>query len=82
VNVSPDGSAYTCYGGMNFIHSPLYADIARGQDLSQFRMGNLFDPAFRLNATDQICSMPCNAACDRDVAIIRPVKARDAVAVL
>lgn len=72
VNFSPDGSAYTCYGGMNFIHSPLYLDIARGRDLSPYRMGNLFDPDFQLNSHDIICSMPCNAACDRDVAIIRP----------
>lgn len=73
INLTPDGSAYTCYGGMNFIHSPLYADIAGGKDLSQFQMGNLFDPAFRLNSRDMICSMPCNAACDRDYTTIRPL---------
>ena len=73
VNFSPDGSAYTCYGGMNFIHSSLYSDIADGKDLSAFRMGNLFEPEFRMNSADILCSMPCNAACDRDAAIIRPV---------
>ena len=57
---------------MNFIHSPLYLDIARDRDLSPYRMGNLFDPDFQLNSHDIVCSMPCNAACDRDVAIIRP----------
>jgi MoaA/NifB/PqqE/SkfB family radical SAM enzyme len=71
---SPDGSAYTCYGGMNFIHSGLYRDIVMGHDVSGFRVGNIFDPRFHLNAKDQICSMPCNAACDRDTVIIRPCR--------
>jgi len=72
VNFSPDGSAYTCYGGMNFIHSSLYSEMAAGRNLSGFRIGNLFDSRFQLNTQDRICSMPCNAACDRDAAIIRP----------
>jgi organic radical activating enzyme len=74
VNFSPDGTAYTCYGGMNFIHSPLYSDAASGKDLSQFRMGNLFDAGFRLYSHEIVCSMPCNAACDRDAVIMRPIK--------
>ena len=74
VNLSPDGSAYTCYGGMNFIHSSQYSEIATGRDLSRFRIGNLFDSGFRLNSHEIICSMPCNAACDRDAVIIRPIK--------
>lgn len=72
VSFSPDGSAYTCYAGMNFIHSTLYSEIAKGKDLSQYRMRNIFDPGFKMNATDSVCSMPCNLACDRDSAIIRP----------
>jgi MoaA/NifB/PqqE/SkfB family radical SAM enzyme len=73
ITFSPDGSAYTCYGGMNFIHSTLYSDIIPGRDLSLFRMGNLFDSNFHLNEEDVICSMPCNAACDRDMAIIHQI---------
>ena len=74
VTFSPDGSAYTCYGGMNFLHSTLYSDIIPGRDLSPFRMGNLFDSDFRLNDGDVVCSMPCNAACDLDMAIIRRIE--------
>jgi MoaA/NifB/PqqE/SkfB family radical SAM enzyme len=73
INLCPDGSAYTCYGGMNFVHSSLYSDVAAGKDLSQFKMGNLFNPDFKLNSEDMICAMPCTAACDRDAAIIKPV---------
>jgi MoaA/NifB/PqqE/SkfB family radical SAM enzyme len=72
INVAPDGGAYTCNGGMNFIHSPLYSELSAGRDVSQYRMGNIFDPDFHSNQKDIACSMPCNLACDRDTAIIRP----------
>lgn len=71
VNFSPDGSAYTCQGGMNFLHSPLHAGMAEGRELGHFRLGNLFDQDFHLNKEDVLCSMPCNIACDRDSTIIR-----------
>jgi MoaA/NifB/PqqE/SkfB family radical SAM enzyme len=74
VNFAPDGSAYTCQGGMNFLHSPLHAGLAEGRELDHFRLGNLFDADFRLNSKDVLCSMPCNIACDRDSTIISPEK--------
>jgi len=73
VTFAPDGSAYTCYGGMDYNHSPLYADLARRGDVSGFRMGNVFDPDFRLRESDFVCQLPCNAACDRDAVIMRPL---------
>ena len=72
LTIAPDGSAYTCMAGMNFIHSHLYTEMVGDRDVSQFRMGNFFDPAFQLNQSDQLCAMPCNAACDRDSVIMRP----------
>lgn len=76
LHIAPDGSAYTCNGGMNFIHSTLYSEWASGRDVSGYRVGNIFDQKFRPNQNDIICSMPCNLACDRDLAIIRPVRSR------
>jgi MoaA/NifB/PqqE/SkfB family radical SAM enzyme len=74
LTLSPDGSAYSCYNGMNFNHSTQYTDIVGGRNVSQFRMGNIFDSNFKVRSNDMICSMPCNSACDRDSAIIRPVQ--------
>jgi organic radical activating enzyme len=79
ITFSPDGSAYTCYGGMHFIHSTQYSEMAAGRDLSRFQMGNLFDPDFQLNTEDKVCSMPCNAACDRDFVIVHPEKIKEAI---
>ena len=76
MTLAPDGSAYTCFNGMNFNHSTQYTDIVGGRNVSQFRMGNVFDADFHLNSKDMICSMPCNAACDRDSAIIRPIQVK------
>jgi MoaA/NifB/PqqE/SkfB family radical SAM enzyme len=76
--VSPDGSAYTCYGGMHFNHSSQYTQIVADRDVSKYRMGNIFNPEFRLNREDIICSMPCNAACDRDSVLIRPAQIKSA----
>jgi radical SAM protein with 4Fe4S-binding SPASM domain len=69
--ISPDGTVYTCQGGMNFIHSHQFAELVGERNVSQYRLRNLFDPEFHLNQGDIICSMPCNTACDRDSAIIR-----------
>jgi MoaA/NifB/PqqE/SkfB family radical SAM enzyme len=74
ITLAPDGSVYTCYGGMNFIHSTQYSEIVAGRNVSQFRMDNIFSEDFRLHSKDMVCSMPCNAACDRDSAIIRPLQ--------
>lgn len=74
INFAPDGSAYTCQGGMNYLHSTLHAGMAQGRELGYFRVGNLFADDFRLNTEDVLCSMPCNIACDRDSTIIRPEK--------
>ena len=76
--VAPDGSAYTCYGGMHFNHSTEFTRIVGGRDVSKYRMGNIFNSDFHLNLTDVVCSMPCNAACDRDSVIIRPAEIRSA----
>lgn len=73
INIVPDGGVYTCAAGISYVHSDLYQHLVRGNDVSVFRMGNLLDPAFRLNASDQTCTLPCPMACDRDAAIIRHV---------
>lgn len=74
INVAPDGSAYTCYSGMNFNHSTLYSGWTSGRDVSAYRMANVLDRSFRLNEKDIVCSMPCNLACDRDAAFIRAAR--------
>jgi MoaA/NifB/PqqE/SkfB family radical SAM enzyme len=74
VTLAPDGSVYTCQGGMSFIHSTQFTELVGNRNVSQFRLRNLFDPEFQLNAQDLVCSMPCNTACDRDSAIIVPIK--------
>lgn len=71
VTVAPDGSVYSCMGGMNFIHNTLFRDMVGDRAVSHFQMGNFFDPSFHLNREDTHCSMPCNAACDRDSVLIR-----------
>jgi MoaA/NifB/PqqE/SkfB family radical SAM enzyme len=73
VHVSPDGTAYTCGSGLSFVHSTLYADWVKGKDLSSYGVGNVFDPKFQFNRKDIVCSLPCNLACDHDLAIIRPL---------
>lgn len=78
LTLCPDGSAYTCYGGMNFNNSPQFTEIVRGRNVSQFKMPNIFDQDFGLNSKDMVCSMPCNAACDRDSVIIRPIQVEPA----
>jgi MoaA/NifB/PqqE/SkfB family radical SAM enzyme len=72
LHVAADGSAYTCGSGLSVVHSTLFAEWARGRDVSKYRIGNLFDADFRLNQGDIECSIPCIQACDRDMAIIRP----------
>jgi hypothetical protein len=59
---------------MSFIHSTQFTELVGNRNVSQFRLRNLFDPEFQLNAQDLVCSMPCNTACDRDSAIIVPIK--------
>lgn len=75
INLSSNGSVYTCNGGMQYIHSTLYKGFANpaGMDVSQFAIGNLFDLAFTLNKSDIICKLPCKEACDRDSVAVRRI---------
>lgn len=68
INVMPDGSVYTCNGGMQYLQSDLYRDFPNpsAMDLNLFRMGNLFDAGFQLHTSDMVCSLPCKEACDRE----------------
>jgi sulfatase maturation enzyme AslB (radical SAM superfamily) len=68
---APNGDVFTCVAGYYYV-SPLWEELLRGRERPEFAMGNLFDPAFRLSASDMICGVPCNQACDRDMANIRP----------
>jgi MoaA/NifB/PqqE/SkfB family radical SAM enzyme len=70
VVVAPNGDVFTCVAGYNYV-SPLWDDLLRGRERPQFAMGNLFDPGFRLSESDMMCAVPCNHACDRDMATIR-----------
>lgn len=75
-NLLPDGRVLTCAGGMDYVYSPLVADILEKHpgtafDVKRFEMGNLFDPGFSLRSTPMICSLPCKAACDLDSVSIK-----------
>ena len=75
IAVASNGDVYTCNGGMQYLHSSLYADFPNpaGMDLRTFAMGNLFDPAFTLNKTNITCMLPCKEACDRDSVAVRRI---------
>jgi organic radical activating enzyme len=71
VNLLPDGQVFTCAGGFTYTHSPLYAEMVRNKPLGHYRMGNIFDPEFRLNSSDLLCELPCKDACDRDAVLVK-----------
>jgi MoaA/NifB/PqqE/SkfB family radical SAM enzyme len=66
INITPNGDVFTCAGGMGYVHSTLYAHLVKGHPVDLFRMGNIFDPEWRLNTSDVVCSLPCKEPCDRD----------------
>lgn len=66
INLMPNGDVFTCASGYSYVYSPLFANIVRGASTDQYRMGNLFDSDFSLNAGDISCALPCEAYCDRD----------------
>ena len=81
INIFPDGQTYTCAGGMEYSHSPIVKPILDNQPeprfkLDQFRMGNIFNPDFRLRERPIACSLPCRAACDRDFTSFTRVDSR------
>lgn len=83
INVFPNGEVYTCAGGMEYLHSPLTKEILANQpgepfDLTKFKMGNVFDPAFALNSKRIVCPLPCRAACDRDFTTFKRLKEKAA----
>jgi MoaA/NifB/PqqE/SkfB family radical SAM enzyme len=76
INIMPDGTVFRCAGGYDYYHSPLKRKLLqRGPnapyDAGFFKMGNLFDPNFKLDSRPVFCDLPCTAACDRDMATIR-----------
>jgi MoaA/NifB/PqqE/SkfB family radical SAM enzyme len=76
INLLPNGDVVTCAGGMDYLNSPLVADILKNQpgrpfDLERFSMGNLFDPDFTLRKSPMACTLPCKCACDLDSVTIR-----------
>jgi hypothetical protein len=70
VNLLPDGQLFTGAGGVQLMHSPLYPELVRNKPLGHYRMGNIFDPEFRLNSSD-LCELPCKDACDRDDVLVK-----------
>lgn len=70
INLLPDGQVFTCAAGFTYTYSPLYTELVRNRSLEQFRMSNLFDEDFQLNARDLVCKLPCKDACDRDSVLI------------
>ncbi len=73
INLMPGGEVYTCAAGWSYTHSPLLRHVVNGSGVSQYSMGNLLDPDFRLNTADVACSLPCKDACDRDSAIVKVI---------
>jgi organic radical activating enzyme len=73
IQVGPSGDVFTCNGGMQYLYSSLYANFPKPMDVSQFAMGNVFDPAFSLRKTNIRCCLPCKEACDRDSVAMKKV---------
>lgn len=74
LNLLPDGQVFTCAGGFTYTYSGLYADMVKNKPLDQYRMGNIFNPDFKLNSRDIKCELPCKDACDRDSVIVKAIK--------
>lgn len=70
INLLPDGKVFTCAAGFTYTYSPLYTELVRSAPLEHFRMGNIFDEGFQLNARDLMCKLPCKDACDYDSVLI------------
>jgi hypothetical protein len=73
LNVMPNGDVFTCASGFAYVHSPLFAEVVGDQNTDHYRMGNLFDSDFALNKSNVSCTLPCEAYCDRDAALIKVV---------
>ena len=73
IHLMPGGEVYSCSAGCSYIHSPLFKHVVAGHAVSQYAMGNVFDPSFRLNSEDVTCTLPCKDACDRDSVIIKVI---------
>lgn len=71
INLLPDGQVFTCAAGFTYTYSPLYTELVRDAPLEHFRMGNIFDADFQLNASDLECALPCKDACDYDSVLIK-----------
>jgi MoaA/NifB/PqqE/SkfB family radical SAM enzyme len=74
ITLMPDGSVYTCSGGMLYHYSALHKEIRTGLAIDHFSMSNIFYDDFRLNEKDIICTLPCKYACDYDAAIIQKIQ--------
>jgi len=72
--IAPNGDVFACYGGLNYSYIPQYKEIVKGQETKQFRVGNLFDNAFKLNEKDILCPLPCKEHCDLDLVCIEERK--------
>lgn len=78
VNIMPDGTVFRCASGFDYYHSPLRRPLLESgprapYDPGFFKMGNLFDSQFTLDAKPVRCELPCTAACDRDMARIKRI---------
>lgn len=73
INLLPNGDVFTCASGFSYVYSPLFRHVVGERKTDHYRMGNLFDPAFSLNTTDISCTLPCEAYCDRDSALIKVI---------
>lgn len=81
VNIMPDGTVFRCASGFEYFHSPLRRPLLEKgphapYNPNFFKMGNLFDPDFRLDTKSVRCELPCIAACDRDMAQIKRVTSK------
>jgi MoaA/NifB/PqqE/SkfB family radical SAM enzyme len=73
INLMPNGDAFACASGFEYVYSPLFSHVVGEQKTDHYRMKNLFDPAFSLNTSNISCTLPCQAYCDRDMAVIKVV---------
>jgi len=74
LNLLPYGQVFTCAGGFTYTYSGLYADMVKNKPLDQYRIGNIYDPDFKLNSGDIKCELPCKDACDRDSVIVKTIR--------
>lgn len=72
--VMPNGDAFTCTSGIDYIYSDLRKNDAKDFNTNLFKLGNVFNSEFKLNKNNINCNLSCFSHCDMDYCIIKEIK--------